>query len=134
VDFVDAPEFLDGAIGDADPVFIDSHDLYTKSGRASSYEDFDEEDSDDDYCFTTNASNLEELLWIHELLHNPRNLQRLKERQIRRGKHHVGYHSKEEGMAEASNVEVLAMGGSGIEAMGGSGSSSTVGSKVFGLR
>jgi hypothetical protein len=46
----------------------------------------------------------------------------------------VGYHSKEEGMAEASNVEVLAMGGSGIEAMGGSGSSSTVGSKVFGLR
>lgn len=62
VNLGDVPDFLDCAIGEADPAFLDSKEVQTNSGRASSCEDLDEDDSNDDHCFTVDAPSLEALL------------------------------------------------------------------------
>jgi hypothetical protein len=77
-------DWLTAAIGDADPMFMDSQD-HSDSGRPSSCDDMQEYESDDDDTnFFDTTQNLEDLLWPPELLHHAGGLARPLPRHQRR--------------------------------------------------
>jgi hypothetical protein len=80
VDFLEAPDLLQGAIEDVNPAFLDAHDSESDSGMSSSCSNVDEDESDEDQRLSCDSTSLEDMLWPQELLHHPGNLRKWKSR------------------------------------------------------
>ena len=66
-------DIFEVGIGEVDPTFDNSHELNTTNCRSSSYDDINDDDTDE-HEFLNAPMTLDHMVWPTELLHNPKTL------------------------------------------------------------